>query len=107
MKGLNRFTKSPNVKLNIYKKNDKSKIFIFDLSVNLKINVEHFTYHQIQGYDRCSLGFLYSNYPAGRFLELDTITLKTNEKYDELKNLIIWQHDILNSGGIIYHSLWY
>ncbi len=58
--------------------------------------------------------------PRGRFIELDAITLNTDEKYDgiysnkvlhhltndELAKSIERQTEILNSDGIICHSFW-
>ncbi|MEO1049685.1 MAG: class I SAM-dependent methyltransferase [Bacteroidota bacterium] len=66
------------------------------------------------------LNHLTSHHPAGRFLELDAITLKTDEKFDgiyankvmhhlkddELVKSINRQYDILNPDGIICHSFW-
>lgn len=78
--------------------------------------------YRVVGSDN-SKEFLYhlnSKFADGDFLELDAITLKTEEKYDgiysnkvmhhlkdnELKDSIRRQYDILNSNGIICHSFW-
>ena len=66
------------------------------------------------------LDHLYSNYPNGRFLELDAITLNTKDKFhgiytnkvlhhlkdDELIASIKRQHEVLHPKGIICHSFW-
>ena len=66
------------------------------------------------------LNHLISKNPTGKFLELDAITLKTDEKFDgiysnkvmhhlkdnELVNSINRQQAILNPNGIICHSFW-
>lgn len=66
------------------------------------------------------ISHLASNNPAGRFLELDAITLNTDETFDglysnkvihhlkdhELTDSIKRQHEILNPDGIICHSFW-
>lgn len=66
------------------------------------------------------LSHLVSNNPTGRFLELNAITLNTNEKFDglysnkvlhhlkdhELTDSIKRQLEILNQDGIICHSFW-
>ncbi len=66
------------------------------------------------------LKHLNTNNPDGRFIQLDAISLDTNEKFDgiysnkvlqhlnddELKKSIKRQHEILNPGGIICHSFW-
>ena len=63
---------------------------------------------------------LVSKHPAGRFLELDAITLNTDDKFDglysnkvmhhlkdnELIDSIKRQYEILNPNGIICHSFW-
>ncbi|WP_025667629.1 class I SAM-dependent methyltransferase [Aquimarina megaterium] len=78
--------------------------------------------YKVTGSDNSNefLKHLISSYPSGRFLDLDAVTLNTDEKYNgiysnkvmhhlkdsELKNSIKRQHDILKSGGIICHSFW-
>ncbi|MGD1890371.1 MAG: class I SAM-dependent methyltransferase [Cyclobacteriaceae bacterium] len=66
------------------------------------------------------LSHLTSNNPAGTFLELDAITLNTDDRFDgiysnkvlhhlkddELINSLKRQYDILNPQGIICHSFW-
>jgi cyclopropane fatty-acyl-phospholipid synthase-like methyltransferase len=66
------------------------------------------------------LRHLISNYPTGRFLELNAITLNTDEKFDgiysnkvmhhlkdsELIDSIKRQYEVLNPHGIICHSFW-
>lgn len=66
------------------------------------------------------LNHLISNYPGGRFLELDAITLNTDKKFDgiysnkvmhhlkdnELIDSIKRQCEVLNPNGIICHSFW-
>jgi SAM-dependent methyltransferase len=66
------------------------------------------------------LEHLRASSPTGRFLELDAITLKTDETFDaiysnkvmhhleddELKASVKRQHELLNSNGIICHSFW-
>ncbi len=66
------------------------------------------------------LNHLISSNPSGRFLELDAITLNTDEKFDgiysnkvlhhlkdnELIDSIRRQHEVLNPNGIICHSFW-
>ena len=66
------------------------------------------------------LRHLIANNPTGRFLELDAITLSTDEKFDgiysnkvlhhlnddELIDSIKRQYDVLNPAGIICHSFW-
>ena len=66
------------------------------------------------------LSHLISENPAGKFLELDAISLKTDLKFDgiysnkvmhhltneELRDSINRQAEILNSKGIICHSFW-
>lgn len=66
------------------------------------------------------LSHLKSNYPLGRFLELDAVTLNTEEKFNgiysnkvlhhlndnDLIDSIKRQYDILKPNGIICHSFW-
>jgi cyclopropane fatty-acyl-phospholipid synthase-like methyltransferase len=66
------------------------------------------------------LNHLNSTNPGGRFLELDAVTLNTDEKFDgiystkvlhhlkdhELIDSIRRQYNILNPNGIICHSFW-
>lgn len=66
------------------------------------------------------LNHLNSNNPTGRFLELDAITINTDEKFDgiysnkvmhhlkdtELIDSINRQSDVLNLNGTICHSFW-
>lgn len=66
------------------------------------------------------LKHLYTNYPKGTFLELDAITLNTNQKFEgiysnkvmhhlkdnELVDAIKRQCDVLQPDGIICHSFW-
>jgi len=66
------------------------------------------------------LSHLVTNNPTGRFLELDAITLNTDERFDgiysnkvmhhlkdnELIDSIKRQHEIINDDGIICHSFW-
>ena len=66
------------------------------------------------------LAHLLSNNPTGKFLELDAITINTNETFDavfsnkvlhhlqdsELSDSIQRQSEILNPNGIICHSFW-
>lgn len=61
-----------------------------------------------------------SKYPKGKFIELDAVSLKVEEKFDgiysnkvlhhlndiELVKSIKRQSEILNSDGIICHSFW-
>lgn len=71
-------------------------------------------------YSQEFLSHLISNNPTGRFLELDAITLNTDERFEgiysnkvlhhlkdnELTDSIKKQNDILNPNGIICHSFW-
>ena len=66
------------------------------------------------------LNHLINKNPNGEFLELDAITLKTNEIFDgiysnkvlhhlrdnDLIDSVKRQYEILNSNGIICHSFW-
>lgn len=66
------------------------------------------------------LSHLIAENPKGKFLELDAVTLKTEDKFDgiysnkvmhhlkddELIDSIKRQFDILNQSGIICHSFW-
>ncbi|MGC1204380.1 MAG: class I SAM-dependent methyltransferase [Flavobacteriaceae bacterium] len=66
------------------------------------------------------LNHLRYKYPTGEFLNLDAVTLKTEQKFDgiysnkvlhhlkdkELIESIKNQHKTLNDGGIICHSFW-
>ncbi|MDN3643276.1 class I SAM-dependent methyltransferase [Lutimonas halocynthiae] len=66
------------------------------------------------------LKHLNANHPNGTFLELDAITLKTNQNFDgiysnkvmhhlkdsELVEAVKRQNDVLNPHGIICHSFW-
>ena len=66
------------------------------------------------------LNYLKSKNPAGKFLELDAVTLSTSEKFEgiysnkvlhhlkdeELSSSIKKQAALLNSNGIICHSFW-
>lgn len=66
------------------------------------------------------INHLISNNPKGKFLELDAVTLATDESFDgiysnkvlhhltdeELQASIKRQYDLLNPGGIICHSFW-
>jgi 2-polyprenyl-3-methyl-5-hydroxy-6-metoxy-1,4-benzoquinol methylase len=66
------------------------------------------------------LNHLKSEYPNGEFLELDAVTLDTDQKFDgiysnkvlhhlqdyQLIESVKRQHEILNSNGIICHSFW-
>lgn len=66
------------------------------------------------------LKHLNTNYPKGTFLELDAITLNTNQKFEgiysnkvmhhlkdnELVDAIKRQSEVLQSDGIICHSFW-
>ena len=66
------------------------------------------------------INYLVDEYPNGKFLELDAVSLNTNLKFDgiysnkvlhhlnndELKKSIKRQSEILNSNGIICHSFW-
>lgn len=79
-------------------------------------------YYEVVGSDNSQefLSRLISGNPKGRFLELNAITLSTNEKFDgiysnkvmhhlkdnELINSIRRQYDVLNPDGIICHSFW-
>jgi len=78
--------------------------------------------YQVVGSDNSTefLNYLISNNPDGKFLELDAITLATDESFDgiysnkvlhhlkdkELLASIKRQHELLNPGGIICHSFW-
>jgi SAM-dependent methyltransferase len=78
--------------------------------------------YQVVGSDNSIefLKHLISNYPDGIFLELDAVTLATDESFDgiysnkvlhhlkdeELMASIKRQHELLNPGGIICHSFW-
>lgn len=79
-------------------------------------------YYEVVGSDNSKefLRRLIVNNPDGEFLELDVITLLTEQKFDgvysnkvlhhlndnELNDSIIRQFEILNSNGIICHSFW-
>ena len=79
-------------------------------------------HYQLVGSDNSKefLAHLNSENPGGRFMELDAITLKTDEKFDgiysnkvmhhlkneELLSSIERQFALLNKGGIICHSFW-
>lgn len=66
------------------------------------------------------LNHLTSSNPTGKFLELDAISLDTDEKFDgiysnkvlhhlkdsELSDSVNRQHDLLNPNGIVCHSFW-
>ena len=66
------------------------------------------------------MNHLISENPNGEFLELDAITLETDEKFDgiysnkvmhhlkdnELIDSVNRQYEILNSNGVICHSFW-
>ncbi|MFY0607031.1 MAG: class I SAM-dependent methyltransferase [Cyclobacteriaceae bacterium] len=66
------------------------------------------------------LAHLRDTYPKGEFLELDAITLSTDQRFDgiysnkvmhhlsndELKDSVKRQSEILNTGGLICHSFW-
>ncbi len=66
------------------------------------------------------LNHLISANPQGRFIELDAVTLHTDETFDgiysnkvmhhlkdhELVNSIVRQYEVLNPDGIICHSFW-
>lgn len=66
------------------------------------------------------ISHLVSKNPSGRFMEIDAVTLKVDEKFDglysnkvlhhlkdqELANSIKRQHEILNPKGIVCHSFW-
>lgn len=78
--------------------------------------------YQVTGSDNSKqfLQRLRVKYPSEKFLELDAITLATNERFDgiysnkvlhhlsdeELVDSIKRQHQILNTSGIICHSFW-
>ena len=80
------------------------------------------TFYSVIGSDFSSefLNHLIAKYPTGKFLNLDAITLKTEQKFDgiysnkvmhhlrdsELIESIKNQHKILNPDGIICHSFW-
>ena len=78
--------------------------------------------YQITGSDN-SIEFidhLAANNPKSTFLELDAVTIQTDQAYDgiysnkvlhhltdqELRDSIKRQHEVLNTGGIICHSFW-
>lgn len=79
-------------------------------------------YYNVIGSDNSTefLNHLKAKNPSGEFLELDAITLKTDElfngiysnkvmhhlKYDELIKSTKRQYDILKPDGIICHSFW-
>jgi len=66
------------------------------------------------------LSHLISSNPKGRFIDLDAITLSTDEKFNgiysnkvlhhlkdnELIDSIVRQYEVLNPNGIICHSFW-
>ena len=66
------------------------------------------------------LNHLINENPKGEFLELDAVTINTDEKFDgiysnkvlhhltddELNDSVKRQYEILNSNGIICHSFW-
>ncbi|MGB0525459.1 MAG: class I SAM-dependent methyltransferase, partial [Flammeovirgaceae bacterium] len=66
------------------------------------------------------LNHLMAANPAGRFIELDAVTLNTDEKFDgiysnkvlhhlqdsELNDSVLRQAELLNPNGIICHSFW-
>ncbi|WP_420400289.1 class I SAM-dependent methyltransferase [Flagellimonas sp.] len=78
--------------------------------------------YQVTGSDNSGefLKHLTADNPNGEFLNLDAVTLKTDQKFDgiysnkvmhhlkdnELSESIHRQHAILNSNGIICHSFW-
>jgi SAM-dependent methyltransferase len=78
--------------------------------------------YQVVGSDNSTefLNYLISNNPDGKFIELDAVTLDTDQSFDgiysnkvlhhlkdeELMASIKRQHELLNPGGIICHSFW-
>jgi cyclopropane fatty-acyl-phospholipid synthase-like methyltransferase len=78
--------------------------------------------YEVVGSDNSSefLNHLTSVYPKGNFIELDAITISTDNKFDgiysnkvmhhlkddELLNSIRRQYNVLNANGIICHSFW-
>jgi cyclopropane fatty-acyl-phospholipid synthase-like methyltransferase len=78
--------------------------------------------YQVTGSDNSNefIQYLKSTYPLGRFLELDAVSLNTEDTFDgiysnkvlhhlsddELQRSIKRQHDILHDGGVICHSFW-
>lgn len=78
--------------------------------------------YEVLGSDNSNefLDYLQTNNPNGRFLELDTITINTEKKFDgiysnkvlhhlkdhELQHSIKRQSNVLNAKGIICHSFW-
>lgn len=78
--------------------------------------------YQVTGSDNSTefLKHLKTNHPAGNFLELDAVTLLTDERFDgiysnkvlhhlkdeELIASIQRQHALLNDQGILCHSFW-
>jgi len=79
-------------------------------------------YYEVTGSDNSTefLRHLISANPKGKFLQLDAITLDTDQKFDgiysnkvlhhlqdnELTESIKRQYEILNKNGIICHSFW-
>jgi len=79
-------------------------------------------YYDVTGSDNSNefLNHLISENPKGKFIELDAITLRTDQKFDgiysnkvmhhlkddELITSIKRQNEILNPNGIICHSFW-
>lgn len=78
--------------------------------------------YQVVGSDNSTefINYLISNNPDGKFIELDAVTLDTDQSFDgiysnkvlhhlkdeELLASIKKQHELLNPGGIICHSFW-
>lgn len=78
--------------------------------------------HTVTGSDNSKefLAHLNSNYPEGRFLELDAITIEVDVEFDaiysnkvlhhlsdeELKKSIKKQNEILTTSGLVCHSFW-
>lgn len=79
-------------------------------------------FYEVIGSDNSNefMNHLVSKNPKGEFLELDAITLKTDEKFDGIYSNKVMHHlkddeliasakrqnEILNSNGIICHSFW-
>ena len=67
------------------------------------------------------LHHLKTTHPEGQFLELDAVTIETNDKFEgvysnkvlhhlqdqELRQSVLRQHDVLKPEGIICHSFWH
>lgn len=79
--------------------------------------------YQVTGSDNSKefLKHLHTNFPEGKFLELDAVSLNTKGLFDgiysnkvlhhledeALKNSVKRQYEMLNPGGIVCHTFWH